>query len=246
VTIEHNDYIYCNYQVRWDAAPIVIESHKLVFFTVPKVGCTAWKQLFQRMMGYKEWKRVSPHDPETNGRTYLWDYKITRAAEIINNPSYTKAIFVRDPKERFLSAYLEKAAQGDGRALADICCPDRSCLKQAKTFSEFVRFSQTQCKDNAHWLPQSQRMEMKFWDKTDFVGHWMLSGSCNASMPERNLEIRAGDPGNLSLRALAHSITPRAHLRKNCGNVWNVIIRPSLSLWWNESTKATVALNSSI
>jgi hypothetical protein len=171
VNIDPNDYIYYKDQSMWDAAPIVIESHKLVFFTVPKVGCTVWKQLFRRMMGYKDWKHVSPHDPQTNGITYLWDYDITRATEIMNDPAYTKAIFVRDPKERLLSAYLEKAARGDSQALADICCPDRSCLKHAKTFQDFIRFSQTECKGNAHWLPQSQRMEQKFWDKIDFVGH---------------------------------------------------------------------------
>ena len=33
--VKANDFVYSK---AWDAAPIVIESHKLVFFTVPKAG----------------------------------------------------------------------------------------------------------------------------------------------------------------------------------------------------------------
>ena len=33
--VKPNDFVY---SAAWDASPIVIESHKLVFFTVPKAG----------------------------------------------------------------------------------------------------------------------------------------------------------------------------------------------------------------
>jgi hypothetical protein len=33
--VKANDFVYSK---AWDASPIVIESHKLVFFTVPKAG----------------------------------------------------------------------------------------------------------------------------------------------------------------------------------------------------------------
>jgi hypothetical protein len=32
--------------------PIVVEEYKLIFFPVPKVGCSEWKLLLRRMMGF--------------------------------------------------------------------------------------------------------------------------------------------------------------------------------------------------
>jgi Sulfotransferase family len=97
----------------WDSAPIVMEQYKLVFFTIPKVGCTAWKQLFRRMMGYRDWKNenvhaMQPWNPESNGLKYLYHYDRVTASTMMTSPEWTRAIVVRDPKERFLSAYLDK------------------------------------------------------------------------------------------------------------------------------------------
>ena len=39
----------------WDQHPYVIESHKLVFYTIPKVSTTVFKKLFRRMEGYDNW-----------------------------------------------------------------------------------------------------------------------------------------------------------------------------------------------
>ena len=33
--------------------PIVLEEYRLIFFTIPKVACSEWKQLFRRMMGFE-------------------------------------------------------------------------------------------------------------------------------------------------------------------------------------------------
>jgi hypothetical protein len=60
--VKAGDFIYYNNPDSWDAAPIVIEKYKLIFFTLPKCGCTVWKQLFRRMMGYSDW---STQDGET-------------------------------------------------------------------------------------------------------------------------------------------------------------------------------------
>jgi hypothetical protein len=37
-------------------APIVVKKYKLLFFTIPEVGCTVWKQLFRRVAGYADWQ----------------------------------------------------------------------------------------------------------------------------------------------------------------------------------------------
>lgn len=52
--VQTGDFVYTSGD--WDGAPVVIEEHKLIFFTAAKVGCTTWKQLFRRMMGFRDWK----------------------------------------------------------------------------------------------------------------------------------------------------------------------------------------------
>jgi Sulfotransferase family len=118
--VQQGDSIYV--LPEWDAAPIVLEQYKLVFFTIPKVGCTAWKQLFRRMMGYRDWKNENVHDmqpwnPESNGLKYLYHYDRVTASTMMTSPEWTRAIIVRDPKERFLSAYLDKIVRA-------IVCPN--------------------------------------------------------------------------------------------------------------------------
>ena len=93
----------------WDSDPIVIISHKLLFFTVPKNACTTFKKLFRRMMGHSDWSVRSPHDPSKNGLKYLGQYSKEEQREFMTSPSWTRAIFVRDPMERTLSAYMDKA-----------------------------------------------------------------------------------------------------------------------------------------
>lgn len=179
--IQADDFIYADPEFFWDASPIVIEPQEhrkgLVFFTTPKVGCTVFKQLFRRMIYEVDWKTQSdyndnkllPHHPKFNGLTYLHDYTMEQANEIILSPNYTKAIFVRDPKERLLSAFLDKAISNNGIHVRKKCCPEGECVESAQTLDGFLDLIEW-CQ-NSHWDAQSNRMESKFWKYIDFVGH---------------------------------------------------------------------------
>lgn len=182
VQLKETDFIMAH--EGWDSSPIVLESHKLIFFTTKKVGCTVWKRLFRRMMGYDDWqdRQVSPHNPATNGLVYLRDLPLEKANQIINSPLYTRAIFVRDPKERFLSAFLEKSLLANGTHILDICYHQHGgstrskdeIWKQTRTFQGFVDITRKKCKDD-HWKAQSLRMgpniASPLWQTLDFVGH---------------------------------------------------------------------------
>jgi hypothetical protein len=162
-----DDYIYSNHL---GAAPIVVESHKLIFFYVPKVGCTVLKQLFRRMMGYDDWNTKFPHNSRTNGLLYLNQLDIHKATEIMNSPEYTRAIIVRDPKERFLSAYLDKVLHDNATYVVGACCKStRDCWEEAQTFPGFLGLT-SKCMDT-HWRPESERMEPKYVPLINFVGH---------------------------------------------------------------------------
>jgi hypothetical protein len=195
--VEYGDFIYENDD--WDAAPIIIERYKLAFFTIPKVGCTTWKQLFRRMMGYSNWAteeyvNMLPWNPQTNGLKYLYDFPLEKANEIMTSPEWTRAIFVRDPKERLVSAYLDKGV-GNPNYMREKCCgKSEDCVRDAsRSLESFLRVAM-KC-DNAHWRfvnhfltsrhspylspnilytfsqsPQAKRIDDKYWSYINFVG----------------------------------------------------------------------------
>lgn len=170
VQVLATDFIY---QPGWGKAPIVVESHKLIFFTIPKVACSVWKQLFRRMEGYDDWKsgKINVHNPKVNGLRYLNQYSLKNATRILNDPSYTKAVFVRDPKDRFLSAYLEKGLKENGHHVQVKCCPSDSnrCWPESnRSFAHFFDVTRT-CSDT-HWNPMHERLEAKFLPLIDFIG----------------------------------------------------------------------------
>jgi hypothetical protein len=170
--VQQGDSVYVRGD--WDGSPVVLEDYKLIFFTSAKVGCTVWKQLFRRIMGQTDWKveatkDLLPWNPELNGLKYLYDYDRETASRMMSSPEYTRALFVREPKERLLSAYLDKGVT-NSYFMAQKCCPyTYTCSEVAKSsLSNFFDVIQT-CEDG-HWKPQSRRMEAKYWPYINFVG----------------------------------------------------------------------------
>jgi Sulfotransferase family len=171
--VQYGDFVYLTGD--WDGSPIILEEFKLIFFSSAKVGCTAWKQLFRRMMGLSDWKteeynKMLPWNPETNGLKYLYDYDRDTASEMMTSQEWTRAIFVRDPKERFLSAYMDKVMHNNNYLQEKCCDYTGSCVGKARGsllgFLNVVYFC-----DDAHWRPQNKRMEPKYWPYINFVGH---------------------------------------------------------------------------
>mmetsp|Transcript_16489 Transcript_16489/g.40287 ORF Transcript_16489/g.40287 Transcript_16489/m.40287 type:complete len:308 (+) Transcript_16489:129-1052(+) len=155
----------------WDAAPIVVEEYKLIFFTVGKVSCTVFKQLLRRMMDKDDWRDDTgalPHNPNKNGLKYLYHYPPKKALEMLTSTDkgWSRAIFVRDPLERLLSAYLDKGKRKNGMYMS------KHCKKPQVDFSfeEFVDIVSSSCKHDPHWAPQIQRIDPPFWKHINFVG----------------------------------------------------------------------------
>lgn len=91
----------------------------------------------------------------------------------MTSENWTRAIFVRDPKERFLSAYLDQAVNTDFANL--ICCRtnvtiSEKCSDLIKTLEGFVNVTRTCHSD--HWSAQSVRIDRKFWKYINFVGYF--------------------------------------------------------------------------
>mmetsp|Transcript_6113 Transcript_6113/g.17109 ORF Transcript_6113/g.17109 Transcript_6113/m.17109 type:complete len:363 (+) Transcript_6113:75-1163(+) len=155
------------------ASPFVLERHRLVFFTVPKAACTVFKQLFRRMQGHTNWHKQNndlPHKQQFNGLRLLRDYPLDVASEMLTNNTWTRAIFLRDPRERLLSAYLDKGKKPN--LINKWCCPETNDCGgvSAKSFKGFLTEVIPRCL-NDHWALQSRRMEPKFYYSLNFIGY---------------------------------------------------------------------------
>jgi len=168
----------------WDGPPIVLKKYKLLLFTVPKVGCTVIKQFARRILGFPDWQKDNgsiPHDPDSNGIVYLSHFTRQEAQEMMTSPLWTRVMFIRDPKERFLSAYLDKVVNNYSKYTAKkTCCKrlkgeNKKLLKSGPTchanmmFQDFLSFSKA-CPDQ-HWNAQTDRLDNKFWPYINFMVH---------------------------------------------------------------------------
>ena len=164
VSVEHDDLIFNN---MIESSPVVIESHKLIFFSVPKVADTLWLMLLRRMMGFGDWQSldVASYD----GLVRLSDYSTEQATEMMNSPEYTRAIFVRDPKDRFLSTFVDEVMSDDASIKRSCCNEGEDCAHQYQSMTDFANLILT-CNDK-HWTPISNWIDRKFIPTLNFVGH---------------------------------------------------------------------------
>ena len=174
----------------WDSSPIVVEEYRLVFFTQGKVACTVFKQLFRKMMHLDDWyvhkEPNLPHNPKANGLKYLYDFNPDQAYEMMTSPTWTRAIFVRDPKERLLSAFLDKVQRKEGNYVTKHCCHDEMMMvmngddhltcgqKASKSLRDFMNIIQSYqgCTMDSHWVVQTNRIPSRFWSYVNFIGHF--------------------------------------------------------------------------
>lgn len=147
--LEYGDPIYTFGP--WDGAPIVIEKYKLIFWTIPKVACTEFKKLFRRMQGHSNWQLENsqlPHNPYSNGLRYLYHYTPQEAEFMITHGSWTKAVFVRNPQERLLSAFLDKVEGSHNQSQHYVrrhCCPNHKDANQRNRRNPFLEQQILQC-----------------------------------------------------------------------------------------------------
>ena len=133
------------------------------------------------MMNFTDWrseKQRLPHDPMSNGLKYLYMYPLDQAMGMLTDPQWTRAIFVREPKERVLSAFLDKATKKNATYMDAICCrkkksQDVSCGERAsRSLHDFVTVIHDQCFGDGHWKPQCQRIDPELWRYVNFVGYF--------------------------------------------------------------------------
>ena len=111
-TLTSDDLIY---KFSRNTVPVVNEEYNLIFFLVAKAASSEWIRFLMRLQGQDNWcAEGCIHERETNGLKYLSDYSLDEAQEMMTSTKWTRAIFVRNPKPRILSAFLDKAVGHSG------------------------------------------------------------------------------------------------------------------------------------
>ena len=129
-------YLYISHLKDTDLykSPFVVAEYKLIFFSVAKVACTEWKLMMRELSG-DPWPEDLIygilHDPHKNNLTTLMDYPIQEAQSMMNDNEWTKAVFVREPKERILSAFINKFVD-DGYKYFNVKCCEELPVKSQK------------------------------------------------------------------------------------------------------------------
>jgi hypothetical protein len=136
------------------------------------------------MNGNPDWcSRGNIHAPERNKIMTLTDYPPEIATAMMTSPEWTKAAIFREPKERVLSAFLDKAASNKTVAnnfYVAHCCkrlPDenlkKQCIDNRKKFDSFLHFVTEYPKEcfNAHWEAQISKIDSKWWPYIDVIGY---------------------------------------------------------------------------
>ncbi|XP_070559667.1 carbohydrate sulfotransferase 11-like isoform X2 [Ptychodera flava] len=174
---------------------IVDDKYRLIYCFIPKVACTNWKKLLVFLNDdekrYKKVDDVLPHDAHHSATMRkLSDYSFKEIESRLR--SYLKFIFVRDPMERLVSAYVNKFTKSYnssrefqryyGSQIVQLVRENASAKSLQEghdvTFEEFVRYivdHRTQERGpqalNEHWR-QYYYLCHPCVVNYDFIGHY--------------------------------------------------------------------------
>ena len=100
--------VHCHEHLALQHHVMFIPKANLLMCGIPKVGISEWLKFLRYTNGANDYLAL-PHfkkdrEPFLVGLTW----PLEKAQAIFNDPNVTKAVFVRDPAERLLSAYLNK------------------------------------------------------------------------------------------------------------------------------------------
>ena len=135
---------------------VILPDHKLLFCYIEKVAGTSFNSLFNHIAGHK-----------TNRLKNMWflnDFrrrglKMRDVIGLLGNESWHKAVFYRDPVDRFVSAYISKCvlrSKDKFSRKGSRHCKDIFGNRTATFHQALKVVSQVSAIGNAHWLQQFQ------------------------------------------------------------------------------------------
>jgi hypothetical protein len=167
------------YDGRRNTVPLVIKEYNLIFFLRAKVASSEWIRFFMRLENNTHWCSKHNHLNVKGTMTLLSDYSLDEAQSMMDDPKWTKAMFVRHPKPRLLSAYLDKFV-GHKRRFTESTCKMygnlggknvTTCIEAVnrEDFSFFLKEITTVNDQNVHWRSIYSTVDEKWWPFIDKI-----------------------------------------------------------------------------
>lgn len=150
---------------------------KLLFCGIPKVGISEFIKFFRFSYGAKDYLSFS-HFKADRHQFLLKNVGLEKAKELLSDPTWTKAVFIRDPAERLLSAYLNKI-KGGGYTQKYFHIGQPPYKLNFSEFVDLISVPDTDCSDprglktctDPHWKPQIMTCGLDYLlPYMDFVG----------------------------------------------------------------------------
>eukprot|EP00117_Sycon_ciliatum_P006006 scpid73378/ scgid9728/ Carbohydrate sulfotransferase 14; Dermatan 4-sulfotransferase 1 len=204
---------------------LVNDNHKMIYCSIPKIGCTNWKKVLKVLSERDAWPGCHKLEHRIDGvrlSTYSKEERIHRLK------TYYKFMFVRDPLDRLVSAYLDKFhPSGRGyekgfpkhyvpHIVKKYRKPPLSAEQRKKARGDDVKFTEfanyvadtKRHMYNEHWAPYEDLCQPCLVDY-DFIGHYeQLTEESNYVLRQAKAGGRVAYPG----RQTYYHTSPRSRV----------------------------------
>lgn len=217
---------------------IWLEEHNTAFIYLPKVACTSWKIFFANALGLKlPDNYAAVHQFQSLPLPYVITMPLERQAAFLNgvdDGTITLTAVLREPRERILSAYLDKIKlHGNPRSyfslqvLPDIRSHTGLAPGTCPTFEQFLDWivtSESPHRHNDHWLPMCTILGLaspiapvgswRFWQMHNLTqAADYFNQLLQTSVPFPSNESLSHRPSRDSATKLAGMLTPEVEQR---------------------------------
>ena len=152
-------------------------NYRFLYCPIPKIASSSFQSLISRLNSQNNVQKKVNYLYHCKYNLSLYNYKEREAVKILKDPSYFKFVFVRNPWERLLSAYLNKFIRKQNleffvkEVVTNVYRQKGLTVDWEKsiTFQQFLEYlSKTRDeKLNEHWKPQYLFLRTT---KFDFIG----------------------------------------------------------------------------
>lgn len=141
----------------------VAEEYRAIFCRIPKSASSVFQQLFLKFSGDPDYDADPWHKP---GIVSLSKYPLDQAQKLLEDPNWVRAIVLRDPFERLISAYLHKIDADPPYQIGVKGEVVGHYPRDLGSFLDLIANSDGICQGNPHWNPQ-----VGFFPSIDVFNH---------------------------------------------------------------------------
>jgi len=158
-------------------------NEKLLFCIIPKNACTKEKMTLMKIRGHPNWQDFDvAHNPERNQLESFCQRPLNQVNDILTDPSYLRIVIIRDPVERFISAYNDKVkGTRDVRYFESKFVPNTTLDSFIDSLARRIQVPNRRNMVDKHVRPQSEFCDLK---QTSHLYHLICANNIREELYE--------------------------------------------------------------